>query len=263
MPAYRLLLLATITLSSMSWGCQTAAPRDPVTTDDASRTVAEYIQAGAPATDRDWTSADYARLAEALTAIAGEDIRALPRFESRKSGALMRRAVSENNLGIVRDRNSPIETRIAEAIALNQSYVGVVTAYITAARRGASYDRELVELLAFSLRISLQLWSAADEFLQKLTPEERLAREEALGTMRAGSAEILSGLLTTFTETDSYRPSELQRLARLVEPTFPAMFRRLSPESAAEMKVRLRSLIDETNDPQLSDSLRKLQRAIE
>jgi hypothetical protein len=238
------------------------AERLPIAPDE-SLPVMAYIEAGAPASDREWTSADYEKLAAALTKIAEKNARQLPRFDSPKSGALMQRIVSPANFGSIRDRQLTLAVRLTEAGAITQRIGAVVMLYATATNEGEAFDRELVELMSFIARVTVETWATVDELLATLTPEERAARAAGLDTVRAGSAQIISGAIQTFGETDVYRPAELVRLANALRETLPSLFHRLSDESAAELLVQLRNAAENATDKNVAAALRQLLEATE
>lgn len=230
---------------------------------DESLPIAGYIEAGTPATDREWTPSDYARLAAVLGEIGEENPRRLPRFDSAKSDALMRRMMSADNLRILRDTKLPLETRLSEGLTLMQAIGALATIYAEATNKGESFDRELVEILTLIARVGVDMWTLADEMLAGMSAEERAQRGGALDTMRGGSAQVVQGILTTFTERSVYRPAELQRFAELLTPVLPSLIRRLTPESQAEAMVQLKKTVTEAGDPAVASALRKLLAAAE
>lgn len=230
---------------------------------DESLPVAAYVEAGAPASDREWTADDYERFSKILPGIAGKNPRQLPRFDSARSGPLMKRLVSEENFAVLHDRNLPLDARIGQVVALNQSSAAILAQYVDATNKGESFDRELIELTIFITKVNIETWTAVDELLATLTPEDRETRAGGLAQMRSGSAQIVSGALTSFGETTVYRSSELRRLAVALEKLLPVVLQRLSAESAAEVIVHLRSVVNETNDEQVAASLRELLQTLE
>ncbi len=230
---------------------------------DESLPTAKLMEAGVPAPDRDWMPDDYRRLAIALRAIVNENPRKLPRFDSENSGAIMRRLVDAGNFRVLHDRKFPLNVRLPQALVLLPAISDLAMIYAEASARGESFDRELVEVMAFMAGTGVEVWTLVDEMLSTLTPEERAGRASALGTIRSGSAHIVQGALGTFTEVGTYRPAELVRFATLLEPYLPLLIRRLTPDSITEAVVRLRTLASEAQDPALAAALKELLSAVE
>ncbi len=217
-----------------------------------------------PATDREWSSDDYERFVKVITPIVQDHPRGLPRFESKNSGAIMLRVVSVQNLAILHDPNLSLATRLAQGVALSQTSAAVLSSYAEATGKGEVFDRELVELMVFVVKLNNELWTIADEVLETLTPEERVDRASALDKMRSGSAQIAMGTLTTLDEVKVYRLSELRRLAIQLRPIFPALVQRLTAEAHAEVVTRLRALASQpSREDDLPSLLKGLLDAIE
>ena len=75
------------TYGPMSGFCSLAAAGDTQPANDHSLTPAEYVDAGAPASDRVWTGRDYLTAAKVFGDLAGKDATLLPRYESPFSGS--------------------------------------------------------------------------------------------------------------------------------------------------------------------------------
>lgn len=225
---------------------------------DASLTVAAYIEAGAPAADREWNSEDYAKLVEILQATVEKDAHQLPRFESEKSGALMRRLVSESNFRVFQDLNLPMSTRLPEAAAFAQNLAQLTGIYLQASNQGEPFDRELVELMGFIARVNVEIWTLADEFLASLPEDERGGKSGAIDTMRGGTAQVVIGAIRSFSEATTYRPTELRRFATLLAPSVPKLLPRLSAESSKEALIALREMSTENCDDEVRALLGKL-----
>src|SRR4051812_13257608 len=82
-----------------------AGPRQgPPDPPDHSLPAEEYIKLGVPTHDRPWLGSDMTRAAEALSDIAKDDARKLPRHQSERSGTVFARMISVQNLEIVKNR---------------------------------------------------------------------------------------------------------------------------------------------------------------
>jgi hypothetical protein len=175
----------------------------------------------------------------------------------------MRRVVSPENFGALHDRKLPVATRATQSFTLLQNVSALATIYAMASQGEESFDRELVELMAFITRNSVEMWPVLDEFIPTLTPEQREARAGALDMVRSGSAQILGGAITSFGETNVYRPAELVRFAKLLDDTFPLLLQRLSAESAAELLLQLRNAATNAKDKDVAAALRQLLESAE
>lgn len=75
-----------------------------------------YLEAGIPASDREWHGADYTRTSEILS--AGKV--ALPRLSDPFGAALLDRLTSTANFSLNRNRELPVEARLGDYLAIQQ-----------------------------------------------------------------------------------------------------------------------------------------------
>jgi len=170
----------------------------------------------------------------------------------------MKRAVSTANLAALRDRSTPLEQRMPQIVALTQHVGALTLVYVAASNGDESFDRELVEMASFVAKVSLEAWAAVDEFLETLPPDVRKQREAGLDQVRAGSSQVVGGAITTFGETNVYRPAELVRFAAALEETLPLLLARVSEESRAELLVQLRTAATDAKNKDVAAALRRL-----
>lgn len=257
------IMLRTVMLVLVAGTAGAAIAALPVAPDQ-SLTSAALIARGAPATDREWTASDYERIVAVLQPLGRATPRQLPRFDSPNSGSMMRRIVADANFKILHDRALPLQSRLGQAVNLSQAVSQLTGVYIDATNNShEAFDRELVELMSLMVKVNLELWAIADELLSGMTAEERAKRADAIGTMQSGTAQVVDGALTTFTEHEVYRITELRRLATLIANTLPRLIPRLTRESQAEASVHLRKVVAGTVDTPLRAQLEALLKAME
>lgn len=109
--------------------------------EDYSLSLEGYIRIGVPAHDRCWSSDDYVGAAIALTTIAEEDKRHLPRFESKNSGKLLKRIVADENLDFYRDKSIALDQRLMSVSRYNH----IMKLYLVAGSEKATGGDELVD----------------------------------------------------------------------------------------------------------------------
>jgi len=253
--AASLFVAFALTSTSLRAECSTAKV---AVAPDESLTIAAYIEQGASSPDHEWNAEEYQQLAEVLKAIGEKDVRQLPRFDSEASGALMRRLVSTENFGTLRNRDFQMGVRFQDAATMLQSSAAITSIYLEANGNGEVFDRELVELMAFMMRTSVEVWAITDELKETSTPEGWKAFDGPLETMRNGTAQAVRGVVDTFSETYAYRPAELRRFATLIADTLPELQSRVSGESAAEVNLALAKIVQSDCDKELTPMLGRL-----
>ncbi len=235
----------------------------PKVAEDRSLTPDQYAAKGLPDPSRPWSPADYKQAHAALTRIAAEDPRQLPRYASDRSGKVFARMAAAENLAGITDRRATHRERHA----LFTGYGGLVdiaTIYVKATTEQAgSFDAELVELHAAALRLHLAGAQWSEDFFATIPPDDptRARRVQALSGMRAAGAKWIRESLQAFASA-AFRKSELVRFARDLRTLVPEylaflpaesrdaiasdLARLESAETDAELKAVVRALLDAT-----------------
>jgi hypothetical protein len=219
---------------------------------DRSLSVDDYIQRGVPAYDRIWSGTDMAKAASVLASVAQKEPGQLPRYQSHRSGILFARITADENLGLYRNRSLPVGQRITEALAYLESHNAIGKLYLKSYNQNATGDSELVEVYASLLRMWLTLMPLLDEFIATLDKSDPSysVRMGGLNKVRTGLATSVSAVVETLTERQSYRTSELKRLASNMTQTLPKLLPYVPDGTRTETMVRLRSL---GSDPKMHD----------
>lgn len=232
---------------------------------DNSLPLKDYLDAGVPAHDRNWTGSDMQQAAEALGKLTKEDATLLPRYQSPRSGKLFARITAADNLELYENQISPIEVRVHDAIILMQSSNQILVLYATAFADQKVADSEMIEMIGTTLRLSATIVQLIDEFLPTLDQNDPTypTRMESLDNVRKNLATVVIANLKVLTESHLYRTAELKRLIGYMQDTYPVILPALPEASRAEALQRLRTLIDDPEMQSLQPELKSLLSAVE
>jgi hypothetical protein len=99
-----------------------------------------------------------------------------------------------------------------------------------------------------------------DEFLPTIKKDDPnyQIRMQGLDQMKRGLASVVAGGLQTLTERESYRDSELVRLAGYMQETFPRIVPSLPPGTRTETLLRLERMQEDPALKNLQPELRGL-----
>jgi hypothetical protein len=241
-----------------------AMAQTPPVAPDHSLSQPTYIEKGLPAPDRLWTGLDYGRVAEFLESLAAADATQLPRLNSATSGGVFGRIVSADNLNLLRVEPLSSGQRLSAAGLLLQNVSRVLLVYASATTKARVFDSELVELMNYTLEICREMVLLTSSVFSTLPTDDpqREARLKGRDQMRQGMATMVNAFLTSLTEHDTYRSSELVRLAQKFEQTLPTIVPFLPAGSQQELPVRIRRMIDQESDPALKESLVRISAAL-
>lgn len=248
--------------------CQKSSPAaEPKTELVAAKALSgeDYLRRGVPNADRQWMSNDYISAAKALTAIAAEDARLLPRYQaSGVSGAVFTRMTSAENLAIFKNASLPIGQRVGLAIESGPALKRVMLVYMKASTQDLRFGAELVELMACQLALIDASLTLVEAFAQTLDPKDPTyaTRMAGLKKMKQGVATVVSGGLLTLSETGFYATRDLVRLASHLEKTLPSILKQLPPAVRIESTVRIDGLLTSDLPLPLKAALKTLNLAL-
>lgn len=211
-------------MASSDWPIADDKPATVESPADESLTSDEYLRLGMPADDRDWSSIDMVQVQKVLADLPGGHAN-LPRYQSERSGAMFARLTSSHNLDLFRNRSLPLQGRMPPALEFGDASNQVLKLYLAAFLAGKVRDSEMIELLGAHLRTSVMNVELVTELLSTLDKDDPTytVRMQGVEQMKRGLAGIVMGALQTFDEQESYRQSELTRLADYVRDTFPTL----------------------------------------
>jgi hypothetical protein len=241
--------------------CHRASAAPPSVAADHSLAPAAYIELGVPAPDRTWTGEDYTQAVRIFKQMAEADPTKLPRYGSPTSGALFERLVSADNFALLANGDLDVPQRLAAAVSLVQALRGMVLeVYGPAATPERTFDAEILELMRYSLQVSLEMQVLMNELLASLPADDpdRETRMKGHRKSREGFTTAVIGTLVTLTEHDLYRTSELLRLADALEKMMPDLFPLLTPTARKELPALLQRMVADEQDGALKERLGRI-----
>lgn len=231
---------------------------DAPPTPDQSRTVAAFVEAGAPSPERVWTSDDYQKFAKLIDTTRDLNARGLPRFDSAASGPLMARLVSAENFRSLHDKQLPVIDRMLQSAYLVHAMTSIAGTYLGPTDAAEFFDRELAEVMAFTLESMVEMWAVTDEFIGTLPWEKRPARDGQYDPVRVETSRFIQIAAKSLNEKRLYRPAEMRRLAASLDKTLPSLLVYLRESEYSQIVGTLRSVAEGNCDAQTSAALRRL-----
>lgn len=236
-------------------GCR---PGDVRLAPDESRTVAAFVEAGAPAPDRPWTADDYQKFAKIIGTTRDLGARGLPRFDSAASGPLLTRLVSTENFRSLHNKQLPANERMLQSAYLVYAMTSITGTYIGPTHATEFFGRELAELMAFTLESLVEMWVVTDEFIGTVPWTERLAREGGYEQVRVETTRLIQIAANSLNDKRFYSPPEMRLLAASLEKTLPSLLTYLGEAEYSQIVTTLRSVAEKNCDAQTSATLGRL-----
>jgi hypothetical protein len=218
---------------------------------DNSYTLEEYRKIGFPDCDSPWKPEDFLQAKAALERLAKTDPEKLPRFESSRSGKLFARMAMKEDSYPFQDESLSLETRMPDSLLMMDSLKGIAYVYAVGSQHG-KYSNEVIELSGSELKIMTIVIKMVNEFIPRLDKNDPTypVRMNGVQKMKNGLMIMAEGSIQMLSEREAYRKSELQRLLKYMQETFPAILSAISPEAFEQTLDKLTIL---ANDPKMND----------
>lgn len=207
-----------------------------------------------PALSREWTGADYAAVTDAIA----QGQLALPRFDSKESGPLMRRLVAEENLGLQANGSLPLQARLGDFLTMSASLGQLAMRYAVAANNGEDLHAELAALMAMILRESASGAGLVSQWIEVMPRDDKYEiRMQGLAKIKSGITQVLLGAETSLGEslyTAADRSLLIAAMADSIEP--------LKAFLAADVRQELRRKLGKHRGRGTAEDDRNLDRLI-
>lgn len=197
----------------------------------SSRADDAYLAAGVAATDRVWTSADYATLAKLIS----EKKVPLPLVIDPLKKKIIDRVCSLENLELGRNKSLAVVSRLQEFLVMHQATAQLLKVYVSEAASGAHLGEETSRLISFILHVSALGVELVDEFLPTLAKDETYeVRMQGLAKMKSGLSTVFSGMYTSIAVDSIYTDSQRSSMLKAVASTIPQFVTVLSDDTKTE-----------------------------
>jgi hypothetical protein len=197
-----------------------------------------FVEAGVPATDREWTGTDYKL---ALATLATTKL-SLPHFREKDGRAVLERMTAQENFSFHRNKTLPIEARMLDHVNLVQAMSAISKLYYEAANKGQDVHKEIAAVLAFTLQAAVPGMELVDEFLPTVPRDEKYAvRLDGLKKVKSGLTGMFVGAEASLGETKFYSAQDLSLLLETMAATLPRLKTALSAEYRNELRQKLKA----------------------
>ncbi len=137
---------------------------------DRSLTLDEYKKMGIPEPDKIWSYMDYQRALAGLTQLKLRNRYALPVKDSRRSSALFSRLTNPDNMTFLKDGSIPLYQKAQMVKRYLEIQRELTDLYTDIRTKEQYYNRELIDIYIFGLRILQKMLHLAELINQSDNP---------------------------------------------------------------------------------------------
>jgi hypothetical protein len=212
---------------------------------DLSLTSQQYMGQGLPSYNRTWSADDFQKAQAAFNRLIIKNFHSLPRKDSRKSGDVFSRIVSEDNLRFLSDTTISLRNKAFRIQSLGNFMGQIGSIYTDKLNTKQYYSEELTEIYATHLSVRSKMLELAEEIDKSTKPEDIM--------MKAGRNGIVSSyvLLITFIvseqeKTNAFTAGDLRRLNTELSNSITGNIRYLDSLSKQKISAALKRSIEES-----------------
>lgn len=196
-----------------------------------------YIDAGAPAPDREWRGTDYESF---IGLLAGGKV-PLPKLSDPEGAAVLKRICSTDNLSLARNENLPLQARTGECMTILQNLSQLIKLYYGQNLSSTKVSGEVSLLMAQMLEAAALGIELIEK--QEIPKDDRYeVRMQGLAQVKRGTTEIFLGAYQTIAVDKEYTHAEKVHVLRAAAGTSKSFVKNIPAGSKAELVVKFKAL---------------------
>jgi hypothetical protein len=224
---------------------------------DLSLSEEEYSALGLPDYAEIWNNEDYWEAYGVLAKLRNSKPYSLPQKHSEKSGKIFERIISMENFSFLEDDSLTLKEKaflIQNHNIIQEQFVDV---YTNIYGEDQYYNRELIDLYLFGLRISHKMLELAKKINASDEPEAK-SLQSGYDVIKYTYFTILTDILDEQSKSTIYREDDLERLSDSISKSVQYNKDLLEVSSRKELQQKLKVVINRTSSDHILENYIKL-----
>jgi hypothetical protein len=209
---------------------------------DLSFTKKEYKKLGMPDCAKIWSKEEYAMALSALRNLKLYNPLLMPRKNSRKSGDIFKRLLSEENISFLQDSTLSLADKAFKVQSFSSYQKGLIFLYSVGIKDDKYYNKELIDIYIFGLFVYKNMLELAD----KISNSDDMMSIE-LNPGRSFVSQSYLDLIFTITEeqvkADKYSKKDLNRLSKQLLQSLSGNWKWIDQSDREQIKKRMKRII--------------------
>jgi hypothetical protein len=225
---------------------------------DNSLTVNAYKELGMPDPNKKWDMADYTQAHNVLARMKWERQQQLPVKDSEKSGLLFNHMLSLEYLSFLKDSTITRSEKAHRITEFARVYDYWIDAYTIPTLKGNYYNREIIDIRLFNLRLTEAALNLAHEINRSNDPAD-IVLQYGYPSIKRAYLECLNTYLQPLNYASEFESPDMERM---VDSIYQSMMRNkdwMDTSVVNQLKHSVRSAMDSTSSGQLRDKYRRLE----
>lgn len=215
----------------------------------------EYQKLGMPDYKKVWTNDDYVSVNITLSSLKMNDPLSLPRKNSKKSGVLFKKMISEENLSFIYDTIFPLRVR-AYAIQYYPRFQTEMEQMYTIEYKGkVYYVEELLDLNIFGLLVHDKMLELG-WIIDRSDDPDVSGIKSGMQAVKYNYLKLIPRLLEGLVKTDIYSAEDLERLSKAVSASVIKNYEWMTPPDKSNLLSELKNTIEKIEPSEIKGNLK-------
>lgn len=228
---------------------------------DHSLSVDAYKELGMPDPEKKWDVADYTQAYNALAKVKWENPLQLPVKDSENSGPVFERMLSLDYLSFLQDSTMRLSEKAERISGFTRVYGYWMDVYVNPTLEGNYYDREIIEIQIFNLRLTEAMLNLAHQINRSDDPAD-IALQYGYGSIKQNYLDCLSTDLKTQSHTSEFAEKDLERMADSIYTSVMRNKEWMDSSAVSELKHALRAVMDSTSSDHIRNKYQDLRKSL-
>lgn len=224
---------------------------------DLSLTRQEYLSLGVPDYDKIWTQDNYFDAFMILNKLKLTKPSSLPRKNSKKSGKLFERMISDENFAFLQADTLSLSEKAYQIQYYSSIQNELVRLYTIVLNKDQYYYQELIEIYIFGLNVTQKKLDLANKIMESDAGEDK-KMQYGLYSVQLGYMEMVLYILENHHISKSYSKKDHERLSKKVVESVINNKEWMKPTDAEILKQKFQMVIDNTSSEATRENYRKL-----
>lgn len=226
--------------------------------EDNSLPLHAYVELGMPDPYKKWDMADYTQAHNVLAKIKWSEPFQLPAKESEKSGSLFEHMVSLEFLSFLQDSTLSLNDKAERISEFAKVYDYWIDVYTNPTLEGNFYNREIIDVQIFNLRLTEAMLNLAHEINRSDDPAD-IALQYGYRSIMENYVACLSNDLKTQSYTSAFYDHDLERMADSIFNSVMRNRKWLDSSTVSKLKTSLHLVMDSTSSDYIRNKYKNLE----
>jgi hypothetical protein len=225
---------------------------------DNSLTIEAYKDLGMPDPSKNWDMDDYTQARNVLTRMKWERPTELPVNDSKKSGILFEHMLSMDYLSFLRDSTITRSEKARRITEFGRVYDYWIDVYTIPTLPGNYYNREIIDIRLFNLRLTEAALNLAHEINRSDDPAD-IALQYGYPSINRAYLECLNTYLQPPNYASEFEGPDMERMVDSIHQSMMRNKEWMDTSTVNQLKHSVRSVMDSTSSGQLRDKYERLE----